>query len=63
MRAKNVSGGALYVSFLEREVAADEVADLPDMQADGESPIVWNTRQWEPVPDKPAAKSAGKAAE
>jgi hypothetical protein len=66
-KVRNVSGGALYVPFLEREVADGETAEVPDVQADGESPIVWNTRQWEPVTDKVApekpAKSAGKAAE
>jgi hypothetical protein len=64
-KVKNISGGPLDVPLLDRVVEDGETVDVPDVQADGESPIVWNTRQWEPVTDKvapeKAAKSAGKA--
>ena len=58
-KVKNVSGGARYVPLLDREVADGEVVDVPDVQADGVSPIVWPERVWEPVQDKP--KAAAKA--
>ena len=61
-RVKNVSGGPLDVPLLDRVVEDGETVDVPDVQADGESPIVWPPDKWGPVPDK-AAKSAGKAAE
>lgn len=62
-RVKNISGGPRYVPLLDREVADGEVVDVPDVQADGESPIVWPERVWEPVPDKAAKKAdtSGKA--
>jgi len=59
-QVKNISGGPLDVPLLDRVVEADEVVDVPDVQADGVSPIVWPGNRWEPVK---AAKSAGKAAE
>ena len=62
-KVKNVSGGALDVPLLDRVVEAGEVVDVPDVQADGESPIVWPANRWEPVADAKPAKSAGKAAE
>ena len=61
-KVRNVSGGQLDVPLLDRVVEADEIVDVPDVQADGVSPIVWPSNRWEPVADKPA-KSAGKAAE
>ena len=67
-KVRNVSGGSRYVPLLDREVEADEVVDVPDFQADGESPIVWPEGTWEPVTDakgKAAAKAddtTGKAA-
>ena len=62
---RNISGGALDVPLLDRVVEADEVVDVPDFQADGESPIVWPSNRWQPVTDKKAAKAddaSGKAA-
>lgn len=66
-KVKNVSGGPLDVPLLDRVVEDGETVDVPDFQADGESPIVWPENRWEAVdmsvkPEK-AAKSAGKAAE
>ena len=60
-RVKNVSGGPLDVPLLDRTVQADEVVDVPDVQGDGESPIVWPGDKWEPVaePEKaPKSKAA-----
>jgi hypothetical protein len=54
---KNISGGPLDVPLLDRVVWADETVDVPDVQADGESPIVWPEDKWQPVK---AAKSAAK---
>lgn len=67
-KVKNISGGARYVPLLDREVADGEVVDVPDVQADGESPIVWPEATWEPAADSPpkgkaAADTSGKAAE
>jgi hypothetical protein len=62
-KVKNISGGALDVPLLDRVVEADEVVDVPDVQADGVSPIIWPGNRWEPVADAKPAKSAGKAAE
>lgn len=59
-RVKNISGGPRYVPLLDREVADGETVDVPDVQADGESPITWPEATWEPVPDK-TAKAAAKA--
>lgn len=55
-KVKNISGGPLDVPLLDRLVEADEVVDVPDVQADGESPIVWPPNRWEPVTDAKAAK-------
>jgi len=66
-KVKNISGGALDVPLLDRIVEDGEVVEVPDFQADGESPIIWPGNRWEPVTDK-AAKAAkaddssGKAA-
>ena len=60
-KVKNISGGPLDVPFLDRVVDADEVVDVPDVQADGESPIVWPPDKWEPVAE-PGAKAGAKAA-
>ena len=63
-RVRNVSGGPLDVPLLDRVVEDGEVVEVPDVQADGESPIVWPENRWQPVEDKkPAAKSSGKAAD
>jgi hypothetical protein len=51
---KNISGGPLDVPLLDRVVEADEVVDVPDVQADGESPIVWPENRWQPVAAKQA---------
>jgi hypothetical protein len=59
-KVKNVSGGALDVPLLDRIVEDGEIVDVPDVQADGESPIIWPSNRWEPVTDK-AAKAAAKA--
>ena len=65
-KVRNISGGPLDVPLLDRVVEADEVVDVPDYQADGESPIAWPENRWEPVPEpkveaeKP--KRASKAA-
>ena len=63
-KVKNVSGGELDVPLLGRLVADGETVEVPDFQADGESPIVWPPNRWEPVTDKKAAKAdstSGKA--
>lgn len=59
-KVKNISGGELDVPLLGRSVADGEVVDVPDVQADGVSPIVWPPDKWQPVADKPA-KAAAKA--
>ena len=63
-RVKNISGGPLDVPLLDRIVEADEVVDVPDVQADGVSPVVWPPNRWEPVTEPKAAKASsasGKA--
>lgn len=50
---KNISGVALDVPLLDRVVEAGEVVDVPDVQADGVSPIVWPGAHWEPVTGTP----------
>jgi hypothetical protein len=62
-KVKNISGGPLDVPLLDRVVEADEVTEVPDVQADGVSPIVWPPDKWEPVTAKAAkaAKAAAKA--
>jgi hypothetical protein len=55
---KNISGGPLDVPLLDRVVGADETVDVPDVQADGESPIVWPGDKWQPVTESKASKSA-----
>ena len=57
---KNISGGRLDVPLLDRVVEDGETVEVPDTQADGESPIVWPGDKWQPAQ---AAKSSGKAAE
>lgn len=65
-KVKNISGGPLDVPLLDRVIEDGEVVEVPDFQADGESPIVWPENRWEPVtepsvePEKP--KRASKAA-
>ena len=58
-KVKNISGGPLDVPLLDRTVGDGETVDVPDVQADGESPIVWPGDKWQPVTDK-AAKAAAK---
>ena len=58
-KVKNISGGPLDVPLLDRTVGDGETVDVPDVQADGESPIVWPPDKWQPVADK-AAKAAAK---
>jgi hypothetical protein len=60
-RVKNVSGGPLDVPLLDRVVEADEVVEVPDFQADGESPIVWPPDKWEPVATPKVAAEAKRA--
>ena len=60
---KNISGGPLYVGFLERTLEDGETAEFPDVQADGESPIVWPPDKWQPAdPPKVAAEKPAKGA-
>ena len=56
---KNISGGDLDVPLLDRVVPDAEIVEVPDFQADGESPIVWPPDKWEPV--DPAGDETGKA--
>ncbi len=60
-KVKNISGGPLDVPLLDRVVEDGETVDVPDVQADGVSPVVWPANRWEPVADKPA-KAAARAA-
>jgi hypothetical protein len=60
-KVKNISGGQLDVPLLDRIVEDGETVEVPDVQADGESPIVWPPNRWEPVPDKVPAEKAAKA--
>jgi hypothetical protein len=58
-KVKNISGGPLDVPLLDRQVEDGEVVDVPDVQGDGESPVIWPPNRWEPVTDtKPAPKAA-----
>ena len=59
-RRKNVSGGPLDVPLLDRVVEDGEIVEVPDVQADGVSPIVWPENRWQPVTDKKPS-SSGKA--
>ncbi len=60
---KNISGGPLDVPLLDRVVEADETVEVPDVQADGESPIIWPANRWEPVAAvKVAAEKPAKGA-
>jgi len=62
-KVKNISGGPLDVPLLDRVVEDGEVVDVPDVQGDGESPIVWPGDKWEPVAAAKvkAEKAADKA--
>ena len=55
---KNISGGPLDVPLLDRVVEADETVEVPDVQADGESPIEWPANRWEAA--APPKKTAPK---
>jgi hypothetical protein len=60
-KVKNISGGPLDVPLLDRVVEADETVEVPDVQADGVSPIVWPPNRWEPVaPPKVSAEKPAK---
>ena len=61
-KVRNISGTPLDVPFLDRTVEDGEVVDVPDVQADGVSPLTWSPAHWEPVTDKPAKADSGKAA-
>jgi hypothetical protein len=53
MKAKNISGGPVHFPLVGRDVDADEIIDVPDdtlLPAD----------YFQPVADKPAAKSKDK---
>jgi hypothetical protein len=56
---RNISGGPLDVPILGRVVEADEVAEVPDFQPDGVSPIVWPPDKWQPADTPPAADPEG----
>jgi hypothetical protein len=61
---KNISGGRLDLSIpgLGQQSAEDgEIVDIPAFQLDGVSPLVVPPNRWEPVPDKPAAKTSANA--
>jgi hypothetical protein len=61
-KVKNISGGSLDVPLLGRAVEDGEIVEVPDVQADGVSPIVWPGNRWEPVTDtKPKAAKADGA--
>jgi hypothetical protein len=61
-KVKNISGGPLDVPLLDRVVDDGETVDVPDVQGDGESPIIWPADKWEPVKAAKAAKdTSGKA--
>jgi hypothetical protein len=52
---KNISGGPLDVPLLDRVVDDGETVEVPDFQADGESPLIWPENRWQPV-DPPKVK-------
>ena len=45
---KNISGAELDVPLLGRTVADGEIVTVPDVQADGTSPVVWPAATWQP---------------
>ena len=57
---KNISGGPLDVPLLNRIVEDGETVEVPDVQDDGESPLVWPPNRWEPVTAKATAKKAAE---
>jgi hypothetical protein len=59
-KVKNISGGPLDVPLLDRTVGDGETVDVPDFQADGESPIVWPPDKWQPVKDQVKPEKAAK---
>jgi len=59
-KVKNISGGPLDVPLLDRVVGDGETVDVPDVQADGESPIVWPGDKWQPVTDQVKPEKAAK---
>ena len=58
---KNISGGPLDVPVLDRIVEADETVEVPDVQGDGVSPLLWPENRWQPV-QPPVKASKSKAA-
>jgi hypothetical protein len=59
-KVKNISGGPLDVPLLDRVVDDGETVEVPDVQADGESPIVWPPDKWGPVGDQVKPEKAAK---
>ena len=59
-KVKNISGGPLDVPLLDRVVEDGETVEVPDFQADGQSPVVWPANRWEPVEDDPATEVAAE---
>jgi hypothetical protein len=51
-QVKNVSGGPLDVPLLGGVVEDGETVEVPDVQLDGKSPIVWPADKWQPVKAK-----------
>ena len=60
-QVRNVSGGPLDVPLLDRVVDDGETVDVPDVQADGESPIVWPPDKWQPVTQQVKAEKVAKS--
>ncbi len=61
---RNKSGGPLDVPLLDRVVEDGETVEVPDFQADGESPIIWPGDKWEDVAaPKVAAEKPAKTSE
>ena len=56
---KNISGGPLDVPLLDRVVEDGEVTEVPDVQGDGVSPVIWPPDKWQPV-EEPKRKTAAK---
>jgi hypothetical protein len=61
-KVRNRTDGPRFVPLLDREVAAGEVVEVPDVQADGVSPVVWPDATWEPVTDKAPKQAADDSA-
>ena len=61
-KVKNISGGALDVPLLGRQVEDGEIVEVPDFQPgstdENPLPVVWPGNRWEPVTDAKPAKAA-----